>query len=182
MSRKKYDANSEFAKIGKSGEQRLYDIFSKFSPEFFYIRKGLEHPAANGKMGDLLFSASEFDSPEIGIEIKTSTAKYPNSVCISEFEIKHSVAKYLAACNEDESAGWTFMLMQDAKDAALNRGEYYTVDFSSVERIRFNDLLQSIKSHFSKSEIPKQDTFGLCPDCKNDWAICHCDDEKNSFK
>ena len=152
--KRKYDETSDQAKIGKAGEERLYELLEKewVLGDRFIMERGLKNPAANGRLGDILFRPNRIDAPTCGIEVKTSTAKHPDSVCLSRFEHSQSSAEWLACGNEDEAAGWWFTTMAEAKRAGIFKrapdGGFHVVRKGDVKTMTYAELVGAIRGKF----------------------------------
>lgn len=133
MSDRKYDAESSEAKLGAAGEDRAENIVRGLLQEgytsVFDVRRGPKNPTANAKMGDLLISALPYEAPVLSIEVKTSSARYPDSVSITDYELKSSRAEYLMGLNEDPTLGVWVVRMETVRQKAVRprRAEGYVV-------------------------------------------------------
>lgn len=150
---KRYNKDSKEVKIGNDAELRLLSLLNdELSLDKIFIRRGMNNPSANGILGDILLSESEVDAPSVGIEVKSSTSKYVNTVCISEFELCNSKARWLAVTNEDASFGWRFFTMEDAKSNCEQKGNdsrvYYVVHHDKCKNITFRELIAEIRCLF----------------------------------
>ena len=155
--KKGYDAESDQAKIGKDGEDRLFVLLYSELVEVggkspILVERGLKNPSANGRLGDILFRRNKVDAPICGVEVKTSTAKHPDSVCLSRFEHSQSTADWLACGNEDEAAGWWFTTMAEAKRAGIFKrapdGGFHVVRRGDVKTMTDAELVEEIRRKF----------------------------------
>lgn len=159
--RRKFDPESRQAKQGEDGENRLFDLIAEaLRDDQILIAHGLKDPSANGRLGDILFRRSAVDAPLCGIEVKTSSAKYPDSVSLSRFEHAASSAEWLACGNVDPSAGWWFTTMESARKGAelksSSDGGYYVVRKRFVTVMSFADLLAAVRGKFAGNQQPPQ--------------------------
>ncbi len=152
--KKKYEEGSANAVLGEDGESRLFDLISEaMGSDGILLSRGLKDPSANGRLGDILFRRSAVDAPACGIEVKTSSAKYPDSVCISKFEHMASTAEWLAAGNVDPAAGWWFTTMDEvrlhAELKSSSGGGYYVVRKRFVKCLSFQEMLAAVRGKFA---------------------------------
>lgn len=157
-----YDPNSWEARVGEEGNDRALELMTRRLAErgsTAVVRRGPKHPRANGIKGDITFSRRD-EAPLLKIEVKTSSAKYPDSVSISTFEFNSSQARWLMAMNEDHTLGcwfqdWRTALAHTVERSGYRDGRqerYYTTEPPIELRIPLDDVLDAIQREFG--EIP----------------------------
>lgn len=155
-----YDANSKEAILGEAGNDRALELIKKRLEErgsAIIVKRGLKDSAANGELGDILFCRPD-EAPLLGIEVKTTTAKYPNSISISTYEIKMSQAKWLMALNEDPEAGVWFQRMDVIREYRKERTKlrngrnevYFTSKPPTEFRVPLSKVLDEIQRAFGE--------------------------------
>jgi len=157
-----YDPNSWEAKVGEEGNDRALEIIRRRLAERgsrITVRRGPRHSRANGIKGDLLFSRPD-EAPLLTIEVKTPSAKYPDSVSVSTFEFNKSQARWLMAMNEDETLGcwfqrWETVLAHTVERSGYRNGRqerYYTSEPPIKSRIPLDEVLDCIQREFGEIE------------------------------
>lgn len=157
-----YDPKSWEARVGEEGNDRALDLMRRrfaVRESKIVVSRGPKHSRANGIKGDLLFSRPD-EAPLISIEVKTSSAKYPDSVSISTFEFNNSQAKWLMAMNEDPELGCWFQtwetVLAHTVERVASRGQrqerYYTSQPPIKQRIPLDDVLDAIQREFGEIE------------------------------
>lgn len=153
-----YNKNSSAAVQGKSGEDRAEKLIKKYLKERkskILVSKGSKNPVVNGKLGDILLHLVD-EAPLIGIEIKTASSNYPDSISISKFEMENSRAKWLMAFNVDKKLGCWVQKMEIIKEHAVKkRGrvkeDVYFVSNPPVEnRVSLNVMFDEIQVLFGE--------------------------------
>jgi hypothetical protein len=157
-----YDPNSKEVAVGEEGNDRALDLMRQRLEErgsTIVVRRGPKHSRANGIKGDLLFSRPD-EAPLLTIEVKTSFAKYPDSVSVSVFEFNNSQARWLMAMNEDHSLGCWFQEWGTAMAHTVERvghrngrqERYYTTEPPIKSRIPLAVVLDAIQREFGEIE------------------------------
>lgn len=157
-----YDPASKEVAVGEGGNDRALELMRRRLKERgsrIVVNRGPRHPRSNGMKGDLLFSRPD-EAPLLTIEVKTSFARYPDSVSISKFEFDNSQARWLMAMNEDETLGCWFQewavaiahTVERSGDRNGRRERYYTSQPPIKSRIPLDSVLDAIQREFG--EIP----------------------------
>lgn len=142
-----FDPNSQQAIQGASGEERAFRLITEhLSHTSLYIRRGSENPRVNGMMGDITLSPSVVDAPLVGVEVKTSGGKYPDSFSISRFELESSLAEWVLVMNEVEAVGVWIITMEEARRCARDMGEYFVCKPPLRSHVPFSQFIYRLES------------------------------------
>lgn len=154
-----YEKNSWQAKQGAVGETRALELIQKRMADRgskIQVSSGPQNSAANGKLGDIVFSRPD-EAPLIGIEVKTPSRKYPDSISISRFEFENTRAAFLLAINDDPDIGvWiqpmTVVLShsEQKQGSRSARDIYYVCRPPYEKRVSIDEMLDQVQRIFGE--------------------------------